>query len=156
MKTVYLFVGQMGSGKSWLGSRFAKRIKAHFYEGDDSLPPELKAKVERCAPLTREEVKKFVREHLWWDCLIGANQHGCVVVSQALYNDSDRLWLTSRLRAWGCDVLFVHVKVPIWKNIKQLWGRRNGLRWILMWALSRSWFETPTHPCLEIAEVNHV
>lgn len=153
MKTLYLFIGTMGSGKTFLGQRFAKKIGAYFYDGDESLPPELKAKVARCAPLTREEVALFVRHHLWWDCLKYANQHGKAVVSQALYSDEDRIWLAKRLRAWGLDVIFVYVKAPMWRNLKQLWGRKNGLRWCLLHLLSFRFFQQPSHFCLQTEDL---
>lgn len=155
MRIVYLLFGQMGAGKTFLGKRHAERIGGTFYDGDDALPPNLKAKVAACRPLTRKEVKDFVQHSLLEEILsraYGLPSDGALVVSQALYCNADRLWLAEQLKARGLDVVFAHIQAPLIRNLKQLWGRSHGLKWIALHLLSRPWFEPPSHFCVELKE----
>lgn len=150
MKTLYFFFGQVGAGKTYCAKRFAKKIGAHFYDGDDSLSLELRSKVEKVQPLTRSDIYGFITNYLAEDCVRLAESHDVLVVAQALYNEGDRLWLGHTLRRFGIDTIFVHIRTPFWRNLKQLWSRKNGLRWIRMWLISKPWFEQPTHYCVDI------
>ena len=152
MQTVYFLFGEMGCGKTHQGVRFADAIMGHFYDGDEALPLPLRKKMLRGQPLTRKEVETFVREHLSAAVLKQAAAHSRtpIVVAQALYCDADRVWLRRYLNQYGLDVIFSHVRVGWWQNMKQLWSRKNGSGWILSWLISKPFFEEPSHFCVTL------
>lgn len=153
MKTVYFFFGEMGAGKSFCAQRFAQKIDAHFVEGDLLLPKKLQQKCKRLAVLTREEVRSFVDglPQQLVEVAASMTTDKPLVVAQALYNNQDRLDLAQAMREKGWDPIFVHIRVPLLRNIRQLWSRRNGLRWILVYLMCKRWFEQPTHYCAQMA-----
>jgi gluconokinase len=59
--TVLIFMGVSGSGKTTVGTLFAKKTGATFYEGDEFHPPENIGKMRRGIPLTDADREKWLR-----------------------------------------------------------------------------------------------
>jgi hypothetical protein len=68
-----------------------------------------------------------------------------IVVAQALYLDEDRKWIEWFFTQLGYSVKFVWVKPPFLRNLKQIYSRPKGLRWVLYWLMNKPWFQKPTH-----------
>lgn len=64
-----------------------------------------------------------------------------VVVSQALYNANHRSMLVRWWQKMGHVVLVYRAHSGFWRNLRQLWRRDKGLRWVLFWLASKPWFE---------------
>ena len=58
---VLVFTGVSGSGKTTVGSLFAKKTGAVFYEGDEFHPPENIDKMRRGVPLTDDDRAEWLR-----------------------------------------------------------------------------------------------
>lgn len=58
---VLIFMGVSGSGKTTVGTLFAKRTGALFFEGDEFHPPENIEKMRRGEPLTDDDRAKWLR-----------------------------------------------------------------------------------------------
>jgi gluconate kinase len=145
MKTLVILVGEMGSGKSYWGREFATLMDFKFIEGDDYLPPTMREAVDRFGRVT-EDMKGMLLNGLRIVLhreLMQVRPHGGVVLSQALYNEADRQFLTRHFKAAGYTVDVYWVKPGFWRNLKQLWRRPRGLRWVLYWLMSKPWFEKP-------------
>ena len=137
---VTIFYGEMGSGKSYRAKKIAERHDLPFLEGDDLIEGEMLRKVVNFQPLTKEEIDDFIHYKLFHEiCDRGVNTH--LVVSQALYRRENRDRLKKQLEDRGFIVNYHLVKVPFTQNLKQLWGRRNGLKWIAYWLLNKPFFQ---------------
>ncbi len=58
---VVIFMGVAGSGKTTVGTLFAKKAGATFYEGDEYHPPENIEKMRRGIPLTDADRAKWLQ-----------------------------------------------------------------------------------------------
>ena len=146
MKEVIILFGEMGAGKNYHGERIAEEYEYHFLDGDTLISPEMAERVKKFKPLTPEMIRSFVRDlgdeihdRLIFDDISG------LVVAQALYSNEDRRFLSDYLIVLGYNVKLVWVTVPVWQNIKQLFSRKRGLRWIIYWLMNKPWFEKPDH-----------
>jgi Shikimate kinase len=140
MKTVIILFGEMGCGKTHWGKILAKECGMEFFDGDDVVTPAMIERVSRFRPLTKAMVDDYVQNHLGpailERCKIG------LFVAQALYRSENRVYLDKYLRDNGIDqVMWYPVRVSFWQNLKQLWSRPNGFRWILYWLMNKPFFQ---------------
>lgn len=143
MNEVIILFGEMGSGKNYWGEKIAKEKGYQFFDGDDVILPEMVEYVSKFKFLTRSMLTAYV-EHLVEEIAERAKNNN-VVVAQALYFDEDRLFLARALEEKGYAVSFKWIKVPVWRNIKQIFSRPLGTAWVLYWIANHPWFEKPTH-----------
>lgn len=150
-KAIVLLFGEMGSGKSYLGKQLAKDRGLRFVEGDDLLTEPIKNRAGRFLPLSKDMVQDFVHKlsadvhELLQDVSING-----LVVSQALYLNEHREQLIEFWASCGYEVETVWVKTGFFQNLKQLWRRPKGIRWIAYWLLNKPAFEKPRHPAFVI------
>jgi len=146
MKTVYIFFGEMGSGKSYVGSRFAQSKDFKFFEGDSVVPPRMMERVSKFKSISEDMLEEYM------DALADAiadEMTTCdnLVVSQALYRDEDRKSLKLFLECLGYRVQMYWVQTRWHRNIQNLLTRQNGWKWVLYWLLNKPFFQKPTHEC---------
>lgn len=146
MKTVYIFFGEMGCGKSYLGSRFAERHSFKFFEGDSVVPPRMMERVTKFKSITEDMLEEYM------DVLADAvademNTCDNLVVSQALYRDEDRKSLKIFFECLGYRVKMYWVQSRWHRNIQNLLTRQDGWKWVLYWLLNKPFFQKPTHEC---------
>ena len=144
MSVVHIFFGEMGSGKSFQAKRFAQHEFMPRLEGDDLCSAEMVDLVSQFKPLSYSLVAELV------DRLIMRMGELCetddaLVVSQALYFNDDRLRVSRELEALGHSVVWHWVRPGFFTNMKRLFGRPRGLRWIAYWLLNKPFFDRPTH-----------
>lgn len=140
MNSVRVLYGEMGSGKTYLGKQEAEALGCKFLEGDECIPPAMAERVRAFKPLSKEMVDDYVRNHLL-PAIVNAAREGDVVVAQALYRREHRDSISARLRSEGISVTWGYPHTPFWQNIRQLWARPRGFRWVLYWLLSKPFFQ---------------
>lgn len=138
---VHILVGEMGSGKSYLGKQLAKSLDYRFIEGDALAGPSMKRAMDTFGIITKEMI----------DALVGSialavrsdvNASG-FVVSQALYMKRHRDRLKELLERAGFEVTFYWVKTPLRQHVRQLLSRPGGWRWIVYWLMSKPFWQKP-------------
>jgi gluconate kinase len=144
MKTVYIFFGEMGCGKTYQGSRYAERHNFKFFEGDSVITPRMLERVSKFASIPREILDEYM------DVLFNAivdNMNTCdnLVVSQALYRNEDREALKVFLESFGYKVVMFWVVSKWHRNIEGLLTRDNGWKWVLYWLINKPFFQKPEH-----------
>jgi len=145
MKTIALVFGEMGAGKSYLAQKFANAHDFTFIEGDALLPVEMAERVARFKGPDAEMLEDLVWAlRISGAALSRASARG-IVISQALYRDCDRKKIIDFWKRSGFFVDTYWVRAPFWKNLRQLWSRERGLRWIWFWLKSKLFFQKPTH-----------
>lgn len=163
MKAVYILFGEMGSGKSYYAvNKFVNGLEGPapgFLEGDSVLTPEMVERAKNFKHFTKEMVSSFIKDNLYPEIVKLLNQrevhprypdYKALVVSQALYSNQDRLDLIKMLSDNGIEVMMIWVKPPFLQNLKQLWSRPKGLKWVLYWLLNKPFFQKPTHHCITL------
>ncbi len=144
-KTITLFFGEMGSGKSYLGQRYANLEHMTFIEGDFFLSEDMRERVEAFQYVSPDQIDELV-DRLRYDIpRLAAESLNGVVVSQALYRDADRWKLIHAWQKAGFEVDLFWVKPGVRQNLKQLLSREKGWRWVAYWLMSKPFFERPTH-----------
>lgn len=145
MKKIKILFGEMGGGKNFWGENFSRSTGLPFFDGDTVVTSEMVERVSKFKPLTRDMIHNYIR------VLVNeiadraeASSEG-LIVAQALYNDSDRIFIREFLKALGFEVELYWVKASIWNNLKQIYSRKNGLRWVLYWLMNKPFFQKPTH-----------
>ena len=134
MALITVFYGEMGAGKSHRAREHASRWGVPFYEGDDAVTPEMQRYVLN-RPIPKRVLDDFLYGHLVPAVLKRAETTSHLVTCQALYRREHRRRVRELLEAAGHQVTFVLVSVPARRNLRQLWGRRLGLFWVLYhWA----------------------
>lgn len=141
MKTVYILFGEMGGGKNYHGEKFSFHWGMEFLDGDTLVPEEMMERVAAFKPLSPEIVEDYVTNHLAPAIL----NRSSVIVAQALYMDKHRLFLRDFLTTHGYEVIFYWVKPKFWNNLKQIYSRPKGLKWVLYWLMNKPFFQKPTH-----------
>jgi gluconate kinase len=144
MKTVHIFFGEMGCGKTYCGSNFAKMHGFKFFEGDSVVTPRMLEKVIKFKPIPRDVLEEYM------DVLFNAiadqmDNTDNLVVSQALYLNQDREALKLFLESFGYTVKMWLVKCTWYQNIRNLLTRDNGWRWVYYWLINKPFFQKPTH-----------
>lgn len=147
---IHIFFGEMGAGKTFLASRFAKDNNCYFLEGDSVCTQAIMERASRFESLTRQMVIDFVYDALCpaiiWRAttMIETKDNRDLVVAQALYFDHDRYYIKQMLETCGFEVVMHWVKVSWWRNIKQLWSRPRGMMWIYYWLINHFHFQKPS------------
>lgn len=138
---ITIFFGEIGSDKQYLASRFSNHLN-----GDDFLPRSLKEDMAKFKKFSKYEMSSFVRIQLLDAILNKAKKSDSnIFVSQALYSDSDRIFLKESLELYKYKVGFVWVKPSFIKNFLNLLERKNSFKWILYWLRNKPLFEKPSH-----------
>lgn len=145
-KTIVILFGEMGGGKNYHGERLSRMTGFPFFDGDTVVTPEMAEKVSNFRPLTREMILSYV-SRLANEIADRAEVEDVpgLIVAQALYINDDRLFLKEFLRCLGFNVKFYWIKTPFWRNLKQIFSRKNGFRWVLYWLMNKPFFQKPTH-----------
>lgn len=136
---ITILYGEMGSGKNYQGERLARKLGAQFLDGDTLLPPDLQARVKAFKPLTPEMLDRYIGEHVLPRLVATKDQD--LVFAQALYLRGHRKIIQVWLDHHGIDCQFNLVSVPWRQNMRQLWGRPNGARWVLYWLMNKPFFQ---------------
>lgn len=146
-KKVIILFGEMGAGKNYHGERLAYSEGLTFLDGDNCVSGRMLAKVVKFKPIPRDILLDYIDNHLTPQIIEHAyKSRNGIVVAQALYLDNDRHVIMQTLEAHGFDVEFYWVKTPRIRNIKQLYSRKNGTRWVLYYLQNTAFFQKPTHP----------
>lgn len=141
MKTVYILFGEMGGGKNYHGERLSQISGIEFLDGDTVIPPDMMTKVSNFDPISPEMIEDYIANHLAPAILSKHN----VIVAQALYMDKHRWFLKNFLETHGYQVAFGWVKPKFFNNLKQIYSRPKGFRWVLYWLMNKPFFQKPTH-----------
>jgi len=149
MKDVIILFGEMGSGKNYWGEQLARELNYTFYDGDLVATQEVIERVTRFEMLDRELVLQLVNR-LCDAVMEMVPETNGLVVAQALYFDEDRRYIERRLTEQGYNVSFRWIRTPFWRNLKQIYTRPDGLRWVIYWLQNKSWFQEPTHDYIPI------
>ena len=144
MKNVIILFGEMGGGKNFWGERMAQDLGYTFFDGDTVVTQEILERVQNFKALNREMVERYI-DHLCEEIANRIEAAPGLVVAQALYFDEDRKALGLFLRSLGYNVRFKWVRPTFWRNLKQIYSRDNGFRWVLYWLMNKPWFQKPTH-----------
>lgn len=144
-KEVLIFFGEMGSGKNYWGEHYSNKFNCTFFDGDSIVPPKMAEKVSNFKPLTRELIQDYVGilANAIVDRAVEKNQD--LIVAQALYSNEDRKFIAEYLCCFGYAVIFYWVRPSFWRNLKQIYSRKNGLRWVFYWLMNKPFFQKPTH-----------
>lgn len=150
MRKAYILFGEMGGGKTYHAQKsFVNGMvdgpKPEFLEGDSVIPAEMLERVLAFKPLTPEMVTSYVKNNLYPAIMDKFRLSPSVVVSQALYSDANRRELIMMLQHKDVEVTMVWIKPGFWRNLKQIWSRPNGLKWVLYWLINKPFFQKPTH-----------
>ena len=144
MKTVYIFFGEMGCGKSYCGARFADRHNIKFFEGDSVVTPRMMAQVKKFRPITSDMLEEYI--DVLCDAIADQMEYcSSLVVSQALYSNEHRDSVKKFLECLGYQVRMIWVRSPFWQNFRNLLTREHGWKWACYWLLSKPFFQKPTH-----------
>jgi gluconate kinase len=144
MKTIYIFFGEMGCGKSYCGERYAKKHGFDFFEGDSVVTPRMLERVSKFKPISRDILDEYL--DVLADAIADAAEK-CdhLVVSQALYINEDRQSIKIFLESLGYKVRMWWVKVSFWRNFRNLLTRQDGWKWALYWLINKPFFQSPDH-----------
>lgn len=144
MKTVTIFFGEMGCGKSFCALAYAKRHGFKFFEGDNVVTARMLSKVKSFKPIPLDALKEYV-EVLAQAIDDQAQNCDNLIVAQALYLDNHRQYIRLFLEEHGYQVRFWLVKTHWWRNVRNLLSRPQGWKWVYYWLMNKPFFETPTH-----------
>lgn len=144
MKTVYILFGEMGCGKTYVGSQYTKVSGFKFFDGDSVITPRMLERVSKFKAISEDIIEEYM------DVLsdaIADQMEDCenLVVSQALYRNEDRKSMITFLECLGYQVKMYWVQVPFFQNIQNLLTRDNGWKWVLYWLINKPFFQKPTH-----------
>lgn len=139
MKVIVLY-GEMGAGKNYHGERLAQDLGMPFFDGDLVIPPDMRERIRAFKPVLPATLDRYVNAYLGPAILERVGPPG-IVVAQALYLRRHREALREILAIYGLDVEFRHIEVGFAQHMRQLWGRRRGLAWVLFALFNKLFFE---------------
>ena len=146
MKEIIFLFGEMGGGKNYWGEKLAKEKDYAFLDGDTFATPEMKEKVSQFKPLNKLMIELFVENMAMEIVDRMANLQG-MVVAQAPYMKEDRDFLKMLLGVFGYSVKFIWVNTPFFQNMRQIYSRPRGFRWVLYWLMNKPFFQKPDKSC---------
>lgn len=153
-KEIYLFFGEMGGGKTYHAKKFAdENPDLLFIEGDNYVSTEMSARVQNFKLPTKAQIDNLVKVIAWVPVTDLTKNFKGVIICQALYLDEHRTWLIRQWENMGYEVTAVWVKVPFWRNMKQLLTRSRGWRWVTYWLMNKPFFQKPSHDYIHIDEL---
>ena len=136
---LYLLFGEMGVGKNYVGERLAKHLGCEFYDGDFSMPEDMKDRVKRFSFLPAKMIDRFV-VYLMQDIYYLLRDHEDVVVSQALYKEEHRQTIWNQFPS----ARLIHVVPPsTYVHLSRILARPRGYRWALYCLMSKPFFQKP-------------
>lgn len=141
MKKVLILFGEMGSGKNYWGEKFSQSYGLPFFDGDDVVTEEMRECISKFKPLNKDMIKRFVP--LLANAIADRAEENGLVVAQALYTKRDREFIRQFLVCLGYDVEMRWIKTSLWRNLKQLYSRKNGMKWIVYWLVHKPFFQAP-------------
>jgi gluconate kinase len=151
MKKILILFGEMGAGKNYWGEKLANNLGYDFFDGDTVVTVEMQNKVSQFKPIARGIIVDylFALSGAIIDKAVSCKEG--LVVSQALYNDQDRILLKEALE-FNPDnkVVFYWVQPTFTSNLKHIFSREKGFRWVLYWLMNKPWFQKPTHDYISI------
>lgn len=154
MKTVYILFGEMGCGKSYVGSRYAERHGFKFFEGDSVVTPRMQERVSKFRPIPQDVLDEYM--DVLFEAIADEMQTtDHLVVSQALYLNKDRDDLKIFLESQGYKVRMWWVQCKWHRNIRNLLTRKDGWKWVLYWLINKPFFQKPTHECDIVPNVHY-
>jgi dephospho-CoA kinase len=139
MSKVIILFGEMGAGKTYAG-KLAAEYGHDFFDGDDVVPPAMRECVKAFKPIPITVLDDFVYEHLA-PAILERCKDNDLFVAQALYRIEHRRYLKQVLTMNGIRVKFFEVKVPFMQNLKQLWRRDQGWRWVCYWLMNKPFYQ---------------
>jgi gluconate kinase len=152
-KKVVILFGEMGAGKNYYGERIAEKEGLPFYDGDSCIPARMLEYTSAFKPIPRLVLVDYIDNYLLPEIIERTNDSDDgIVVAQALYLDNDRQVILATLEEQAFDVEYYWVKTPRKQNIKQLYSRKNGMRWAMYYLMNTAFFEKPTHTYRIVAE----
>jgi len=138
---LYVVFGEMGTGKNYVGEKLAKHLGCEFFDGDTVIPKEMLEKVTKFKSLTAADIDNYVYFHLIPE--IGKRSNGKdLVVAQALYRNAHR----DTIEFFFGEENIKFVWLPVSSNtthMKRLYGRNNGLKWMLYGLYNKFFFQKP-------------
>ena len=140
MNKLIILFGEMGSGKSYIGTRMAKEKGYKFLEGDSLATPEMINRISKFKMMDLDMIKSFII-----DLTIKIEEYDGenLIVSQALYREEFRDYIYGKFK-YTYDIEFIWVKPGIVQNIKNLFNRDNALGWVYYWTINKPFFQSPT------------
>lgn len=148
----------MGAGKNYWGEALARGLGVEFFDGDTVIHPVMLGRVRNFKPITLDILADYIYDHLLPAIIKKANESKnlttALVVAQALYDDGIRRDLSTILKDYGFEVEYFWIKTSFWKNLKQIFSRPRGFRWVIYWLMNKPFFQKPTHNYYTIDKIS--
>lgn len=138
-KYVIIYYGEMGCGKTYVGLQQSKLTGIPFFDGDTIIPLAMAIAVARFKPISKAMLDDYIHNHLAPEIL--ARCETKLIVAQALYLKEHRDFVREYLEQHDCVVVMHRIRASFFRNLKQLWKREHGLRWVLYWLMNKPCFE---------------
>ena len=144
-----IVMGVSGSGKSVVGEALAKKIEAHFIDGDDLHPQSNIDKMAAGIPLTDEDRHGWLKSIAKVGHKDSENEHVCVIACSALkkkYRDM--------LREDNPNICFVFLSGDYKLIAKRVEGRKHHFMHLDMLKSQFETLEVPTAEETDVITVN--
>jgi len=148
-KMIYIFFGEMGTGKNFVAERWAERFGGQFFDGDTVIPEPVVRKVGKFRLLTTENLDDYVLNYLI-PAIETRAQDKHLMVAQALYRHRHRNMIRDHFGEK--NVTFLWLPVPsLWVHMQRL--RSRGWKWIIYGLLNKPFFQNPNEAELYFGDV---